>query len=533
MSADLASEAALISAALALGAEQVPGWSPEETALVERVEPHKPTRALLRALRDAIAAGDDPLGDAFTALRSPEARRPLGATYTPTPIVSAMVEWAATETKPKRIIDPGAGSCRFTIAAARRFPRASAVAVEVDPLAAILGRGSVSAAGLHRRVQVETGDYRRLRLDAVEGPTLYIGNPPYVRHHRIAARWKEWLTTTARRRSLSASQLAGLHVHFFLATAGHAAPADLGAFITSSEWLDVNYGSLVRDLLLDGLGGLAIHVLEPTVQAFEDAATTTAITCFRVGSRPSSIRLRRVKSVAQLGSLTEGVPIRRERLAEARRWTPLTRAHRKMREGYVELGELCRVHRGAVTGANKTWVVDVAFADLPESVLFPSVTRARELFAAQAVLDRIDHLRRVVDIPADIDVFERAERRLIESFLHAAKRSGAHSGYVAQHRRAWWSVGLRKPAPILATYMARRPPVFVRNPQDARHINIAHGLYPREPLPERALARLAESLRQTVTVHQGRTYAGGLTKFEPKEMERLPVPDLPMLLASS
>ena len=27
-------------------------------------------------------------------------------------------------------------------------------------------------------------------------------------------------------------------------------------------------------------------------------------------------------------------------------------------EDWVELGELCRVHRGAVTGANSTWITD-------------------------------------------------------------------------------------------------------------------------------------------------------------------------------
>jgi hypothetical protein len=86
-------------------------------------------------------------------------------------------------------------------------------------------------------------------------------------------------------------------------------------------------------------------------------------------------------------------------------------------------------------------------------------------------------------------------------------------------------VGLREPAPILATYMARRPPAFTRNLAGARHINIAHGLYPRVDLPDDAVERLLAALRRSVTVHDGRTYAGGLTKFEPREMERLPVPD--------
>ncbi len=79
--------------------------------------------------------------------------------------------------------------------------------------------------------------------------------------------------------------------------------------------------------------------------------------------------------------------------------------------------------------------------------------------------------------------------------------------------------------------MARRPPAFVLNAAAARHINIAHGLYPRQELSDHALRRLAACLRTSASVSLGRTYAGGLTKFEPKEMERLPVPDLDTLLS--
>jgi len=64
----------------------------------------------------------------------------------------------------------------------------------------------------------------------------------------------------------------------------------------------------------------------------------------------------------------------------------------------------------------------------------------------------------------------------------------------------------------------------VRNLAGARHVNIAHGLYPRERLSPPALDGLAAYLRRSVSQAQGRTYAGGLTKFEPGEMERLPVP---------
>ncbi|MGE4031722.1 MAG: methyltransferase domain-containing protein [Thermoleophilia bacterium] len=520
----IAGEDDLLAAALRLGAADVPGWSEGEDALA-RASTTRPDDALVRGLRAAIAAGDDPLGEAFCRLRDARRRRPDGATYTPAPIVDAMVGWAAGSPPPDRVVDPGAGSGRFAVAAGRRFPRARIVAVETDPLAAAVCRAHLAAAGLAGRARVVVADYRSADLPAGDGRTLWIGNPPYVRHHQIPAGWKEWLTLTARAHGLEASQLAGLHVHFFLATAVRARAGDAGAFITASEWLDTNYGRLVRELLLGPLGGEAVHVIEPTATPFEDAAVTGAITCFAPGRAAGPVRMRRVAEVADLGDLDGGRPVAPEALRAAPRWSPLTRAPRAIPEGWVRLGDICRVHRGAVTGRNATWIVDPGATDLPDHVLFPAVTRAKEIIDAGAALTATGHLRRVVDLPADLGELDDDALRRVERFLRAARRDGAHDGYIARARRSWWSVGLREPAPILATYMARRPPAFTRNVAGARHINIAHGLYPRAELPEPVLGRLLAGLRRGVSVEDGRTYAGGLTKFEPGEMERLAVPD--------
>ncbi|WP_435528040.1 Eco57I restriction-modification methylase domain-containing protein [Microbacterium aurantiacum] len=520
----------LVSLALALGAEDAGGLTQEERSLVARTERTSPPTDALRRIRRLIREGHDPLGQAYCAIRSPEDRRPLGQTYTPREIVAAMVGWAGDQAQPARVVDPGAGSGRYLLAAAKRFPDATLHGADIDPLATLMLRANLAASGVADRASVHLGDYRELELPNVAGPTLFLGNPPYVRHHLISSEWKAWLTATARRRGLDASALAGLHVHFFLATAELGREGDYGAFITSSEWLDVNYGKLVRQLLLDGLGGQSLHVLDAEAAPFADAMTTGAITCFKIGDKPKSMKVRRVETVAELGRLAKGRTISRERLAESTRWSVLTRVSPKLPEGYVELGELCRVHRGAVTGANDVWVQRVRNPELPERLLFPSVTKARELFGAGSRLGTNEELRRVVDLPIDLDVLGDEERTQVDRFLRAARAKRVHEGYVASNRKAWWSVGLRAAAPILATYMARRPPAFVRNDAKARHINIAHGLYPREAMSSSILDNLAEHLRSAVTLSQGRTYAGGLVKFEPKEMERIPVPTLEMLI---
>jgi adenine-specific DNA-methyltransferase len=587
-------EPALVVAADRLGAATVAGWSDPERHLVARGRLAE-TGRLAEGARfpgpgfDADAAqaeirrGGDPLGEAFCALRGPARRRPLGQTFTPPTIIESMIAWAAgTGTRPARVVDPGTGSARFLIAAGRRWPEAELVGVEIDPLAAIVGRASLAAAGLAARSRIILRDYRAVTLPRCAGPTLFLGNPPYVRHHQIGPDWKDWLHRAAARYGLPASGLAGLHVHFFLATARHARPGDLGALITAAEWLDVNYGRLVRDLLLGVLGGESVHLVEPAVPVFADATATSAITCFGPGQDGAAgqvvraVRLARVASPAELGSLAGGTSVPVQALRDAARWGPLLRetarepavagqpgtagrqitavrpagssghtrtgssgptraggrASRSRPAGHVELGELCRVHRGQVTGANAVWVSTGPHPLIPARFQFAAVTRARELFAAGAVLPPGAALRRVIDLPADLAELTTAEQAAVACFLRAAAAAGAADGYVARHRSPWWRVRLAEPPPILASYMARRPPAFVRNLAGARFLNIAHGLYPRDPLPPRLLDALAGYLSRSVTTGQGRVYAGGLVKFEPREMERLPVP-APGLLATA
>jgi hypothetical protein len=189
--------------------------------------------------------------------------------------------------------------------------------------------------------------------------------------------------------------------------------------------------------------------------------------------------------------------------------------------GTIELGEFCRVHRGQVTGANKIWIAGTHARELPPSFLKPTITAAVELIRAEPVLDDDSHLSRVIDLPANLDSLAEPQRGSVERFISWAKNAGAADGYIARHRTPWWAIRLGQSAPIVCTYMARRAPAFVRNRVGACLLNIAHGIHPREQLTEEQLMALVGMLQSAVRRGDGRTYAGGLTKFEPSELERI------------
>lgn len=176
-------ESELAALTLALGATQAGGaLSGAEFELCKTASEIPVSPEIVADHRDEIIGGKDPLGDAFSVLRLPDVRRELGATYTPMKIVRTMVEWAAAAQSPCRVVDPGVGSARFLASAVMLFPKAELVGIDVDPLATLIARANLAVNGLGAQARIILGDYRQFTEQA-DGNTLYIGNPPYVRHH--------------------------------------------------------------------------------------------------------------------------------------------------------------------------------------------------------------------------------------------------------------------------------------------------------------------------------------------------------------
>ncbi len=523
----------LVALACALGAADCGGkLSRNERSLIAAARQEKavPT-AVIDTTRAAIQRGCDPLGEVFYRLRPADVRRATGTFYTPPPIVSSMVAWLLGHDV-ARVVDPGCGSGRFAVAVARARPDIPLVAIDADPLATILTRGALAALGV-RNARILHHDYLTVTLPRVTGATGYIANPPYVRHHGLSATTKAWAAAAAARVGIPVSGLSGLHSLFFLATALHARPGDVGCFITSAEWLDTQYGGTIRRLLTEQLGVQGLTMIDPEVTTFEDVMTTALITQFAVRSPVTSVSLRCTASASDIDlMLRSDETVCLAQMKASARWGPLMRktpAHAAGAEGEpdVPLSAYARVHRGIATGANDYFVLSRARAAnlglLPWCR--PVITNAKEILTSGGVI-RDTPERQVILIPPR--TIDRVAHPALDAYLVRGEEAQGGTPpiagrYLPSHRSPWWYLGPAIAPAIVASYMARQAPVFAHNPDGLLLLNIGHGLYPHRPLSPAQLQAFTEHLNahRGSLQGQGRTYHGGLEKFEPREMEAI------------
>lgn len=476
----------------------------------------------------------DDLESRFVAGHSLTSRRGGGITFTPQWIVDQMLNLAGSMTSPyQEIVDAGAGAGRFSIAAATRFPGSRVIAVEKDGGLVAGLRRIAQDSGFGRRIEVRHGDFLDSPLPYT-GPRLFLGNPPYVRHHALSKRQKEWLQGMGLRLEKRFSGLSGLHVYFLARILAEAREGDGLLMILPSEWLEARYGAAIKSAILERARKVRLFTFSAEAEVFKGTMTTSVVLSLEFGGPTKKFQVAMAARELEMRADEMKVVQLPESGADQANWLHLSRdtLDRKLPSdgfdgSFVELGELFDIHRGQVTGKNDAWIATPETASLiPDRFLFPCVTDGKEIFNLEGdVLRRARTLKRVIDLPADLGLVERKERETINRFLDLAKNAGAASGYIASHRRSWWRVGLRESPSIIMTYMGRRAPRFVVNGCYARLLNIAHGLYPTVKLSRSQLLGIVRWLNSDGAVRVGRTYAGGLLKVEPGDARRIRIPD--------
>jgi len=370
---------------------------------------------------------------------------------------------------------------------------------------------------------------------------LIVCNPPYVRHHHLSLEKKERMgRLTARTVGLKVNGLSGLYCYFLIHAHNWLAEGGLGCWLIPSEFMDVNYGTVLKEYLLRKVSLLRIHRFDPAESQFDDALVSSTVVWFRKAVPPTDHCAEftfggtfESPHVSKRFSLSE--------LARTPKWTRITNSREGGEGGSgVKLSDLFNVKRGLATGANNFFILTpekIKEYNLPTKFLIPILPSPRYL--KDDVIKRNTKGNPIVEnsqfllscnLPSDR---VKREHPSLWKYLEQGMKEGIHERYLSQHRRPWYVQEDRPASPFLCTYMGRHdspkgsPFRFILNASKATAANVYLFLYPKPPLA-RLLAqhpdltvKVWEGLKKISPeslVSEGRVYGGGLHKMEPREL---------------
>lgn len=513
----------------------------------------------------------DVIGDLYLQVFPPAIRKRRGEFYTPPQVSSLMALWAVRSADDV-VLDPAVGSGAFLLQSAARMkslgasPAQSAahlVGIDINSTSCLMTLANLAAFIGSPPKRLIEGDFFSIRhrgsslsSETLEDVDAVICNPPYSRHHELTRTRKEELARLIEIESGSRlSRLTSLYVHFMIHATTFLTHGGRLAFLTPAEFMDVNYGQPLRKHLLDNFRIDAFVLFPREGTLFRDALTTSCLTLatkgapgqdhlvrfVRVLGSPSTEELQNVLeagNVVGTGAVSVQHVLQSE-LAHLSKWSPLFFAAGKSHvSGGYRLGEMASVRRGIATGANEFFTVNdetIGRWGLEPEFLTPIIPHARSVLYYDFTREDWSRLRaageRVWMVSSRKPLAELKSANL-RRYLDWGESEGVSRRYIPSHREPWYSSESVRPAPVLFTYMGRRRPRFVVNESGALNLNNLHGVTPskeflEDPIRLRALLAVANAqMMLEDPARHGRTYGGGLTKFEPKEVENLPLPDL-------
>ncbi|SHM15460.1 Eco57I restriction-modification methylase [Nitrosospira sp. Nsp11] len=481
-------------------------------------------------------------------------RNRLGQFATPTQLARDVLTYGLSllpETMPIRFFDPAIGTGSFYSAlrsTSTGRPVKSAQGFEIDPHYGEPARALWQGTPL----DIKITDFTRQTAAAADSKkaTLLICNPPYVRHHHLNGAEKIRLQSAALETAhIRLSGLSGLYCYFMALAHSWMSEGGVAGWLIPSEFMDVNYGRMLKQYLLRDVTLLHIHRFDPNNVQFDDALVSSAVVWFRKEKPPVDHHVMfSYGGTMRAPTLTSRVSIHDLRCSD--KWTKFPKYGPSIEHEGYRLADLFAIKRGLATGSNDFFIVDEAKANslnLPWRFLRPVLPSTRyikadEINADSAGVPLLDKRLFLIDCDRPEEEIAR-EQPVLWAYLQTGVERVAPR-YLCRSRRIWYGQERRPAAPIVCTYLGRsdherRPFRFLLNNSQATATNVYLMLYPQPLLAKqlmlcpggmRSLWQALNSIERDTLLGNGRVYGGGLHKLEPRELGNVPADSLAALV---
>lgn len=436
-----------------------------------------------------------------------------------------------------KFFDPAFGTGSFYTAALNNFTNISGHAVEWDIDYYTAAKNIWSK---NKELKIVNADFTS--LEPSYKSNLVICNPPYSRHHHIDIGVKKRLKEEIRNRlSAEISGLSGLHIYFMLLSHSWIEENGLSIWLVPSEIVEVNYGKVIRNYLLNNVTLERIHFFEQQELQFSDALVSSCVIAFKKKKCTESHKVLITTGDFDNPSVSKYLSVKE--LKKLNKWSKHLLVNDSAEHVVSNtLGDLFTIKRGIATGDNNFFILDKEKAEkleIPKIYLRNIVPSSRYLKDNIIELDDDGYLKTerklvLLDIDLPMDIIKQKYSKLFD-YLKYGEELGIHKKYLASRRSPWYSQEKRQPPAYFVRYMTREKSdksshmLFIKNNSDAVATNSYLMLYekPKDPkLTVRPNLNIWNYFTQGISTdlyRYGRTYGGGLIKFEPKELLKIPL----------
>lgn len=378
---------------------------------------------------------------------------------------------------------------------------------------------------------------------------MLVANPPYVRHHHIEGAVKQRLKGEVLRESgLNISGLAGLYCYFMILSSKWLKDGGVSCWLVPCEFMDVNYGVVVKQFLLQNVELVHIHRFDVNDLQFSDALVSSCIVVYR-NHKPSDSQPIRFSLGGSINNPETCKILDRGQLSSKTKWTGLFGNDAVSDVPGATLGDFFTVKRGIATGDNDFFILDketIAKYSIPAKFLRPLLPSPRYIkgnrIDSENGLPVVDRQLFLFCCNLSEDILRREYPKVWE-YICVGYERGVQDGYICSRRTPWYSCEEREPASIIMPYMGRSETNnqmfrFILNSSSAITTNVYLLLYPKPQYvqcmrDESVLLDVWRELNAIPTEtlsRNGRFYGGGLRKIEPKELMNTPVYGIASLL---
>ncbi len=459
-----------------------------------------------------------------------EHRKKFAQFFTPFPIAKFMAKWIMGNHCVKTILDPAFGLGVFARAIREINIECSIKGFDVDK---IILNEAINLFAHETNTTLYLKDYMfndwENKYDGI------ICNPPYFKFHDYEN--KAILKEIEHKINLKLNGFTNLYSLFLLKSVYQLNENGRAAYIIPSEFLNSDYGKLVKSYLVENQSLRYIIVVDFEENIFDNALTTASILLFANDDKSKKgVEFIYIKTLSQLFELQEKIDrypntdptlaIPFTNLKPEIKWRAYYQQQNAGKyKNLVPFTNYGKVVRGIATGANDFFIFNLSKAkenSIEFEHLLPCICKAidaKKPFFTKADFDELKDNNKSVFLLNAVNYKSIS----IEKYLQYGIKKEIHRKFLTASRSPWYRLEKRPAAPIWVSVFNRNGLRFIRNEAEISNLTTFHCIYLNMFSVSKAdllFAYLLTDISKQIFGDNRREYGNGLQKFEPNDINK-------------